>query len=128
MGELSSLERAAIAAILEEMGEQRALLEQQMLQAKVRSRENTGGGFVTELEVGSTADSLGKKTAPLGQNVWISIDGLNFGLGMILHLKEGRADLLEGYAVGPEDTSLIDFEHVPYAMTEEPGPLRRNGS
>ena len=128
MGEFSALERAAIAAILDEIGEQRAIIEQHMLHVNVRSSKNTGGGFFTELEIDAGALSLDPKTAPLGQNVWISVDGLEFGLGMILHLKDGRADLLEGYAVGPEDTSRIDFERVRYAIAAEPGPLPPNGS
>ena len=128
MDAFTSLERAAIAAILDEVKEGRPTIEQQIRYAKVHSRENTGGGFFTELVVGSLADSLDRKTAGLGQNVWISIDGLELGLGMILHLKKGWVHLLEGYAVGAEDTSLIDFEQVRYAVAKEPGPLPSDGS
>jgi hypothetical protein len=117
------LERTAIDAILAEI-ENRATIEQQLYQAAVRSRENTGGGFFTEIAVSPDVESLEQKTLPLGQDVWISIDGLEYGLGMILHLKGGWVSVLEGYAVGSEDTSFIDFEQVRFATTEKPGPFR----
>ena len=63
-----------------------------------------------------------------GENVWISIDGLEYGLGMILHVKDCRANLLEGYAVGAEDTSAINFETVRFAIASEPGRLPPNVS
>lgn len=110
------------------MAEGRTAVEQRLLDTCALSRVNTGGGFFTDLKVVSGAKSLDRKMAPLGQDVWISIDGLQYGLGMILHLKDGDAILLEGYAVGPEDTSVIDFEHVRFAIAEEPGPLPMNGN
>lgn len=126
MPELTPLERTALDAILDELAGDRAMIEQQLAKVSVLSRENTGGGFFTDLEVASDAKVFDRKTAPFGKNVWISVDGLEHGLGMILHTKEGRVDLLEGYAVGPEDTSQIDFEHVRFAVAGEPGPLSTN--
>jgi len=99
-----------------------------LLRAKVLSRENTGGGFFVDLEVTPDVEWIDPKTAPLGQNVWIGVTGLEYGLGAILHCKEGRISLLEGYAVGAEDTSSIDFSHVQFAIIKEPGPLPSNGS
>lgn len=126
MSAFTPLEHAALAAILDEMVEHRAIIEQQLDHAVVLSRENTGGGFFTDLEAGTRTESLDRKVAPLGQRVWMGIDGLDYGLGMILHLREGRASLLEGYAVGAEDTSKIDFAHVRFAIAGEPGPLPTN--
>lgn len=126
MSAFTPLEQAALAAILDEMVEHRSTVEQQLLHAIVLSRENTGGGFFTNLEMGSGTESLDRKVAPLGQKVWMCVDGLDYGLGMILHLKDGRASLLEGYAVGSEDTSAIDFAHVRFAIAGEPGPLPTN--
>lgn len=65
---------------------------------------------------------------PLGLNVYIGVYGLQYGLGMILHLKDGYANLLEGYSVGGEDTSAIDFAQVRFALIAEPGQLPTNGS
>lgn len=128
MTTFTPLEYAALAAILAERPEYRATIEHQLLHSNVVSRQNTGGGFFTDLKVDPVAAAIEEKTAPLGDNVWIGIDGLELGLGMILHFKDGRASLLEGYAVGPEDTSTMDFAHARYAILSEPGPLPVYGS
>lgn len=47
---------------------------------------------------------------------------------MILHLYEDEQPLLEGHAVGIEDTSPIDFEQVRFTIIPEPGPFRENGN
>jgi hypothetical protein len=128
MADFTPLERAALEAIMGEMGEDRDRVAEQLRHASVISRENTGGGFFSDLSVASHAHDLDRKTAHWGRNVWISIDGLEYGLGMILHLKDFRANLLEGYAVGPEDTSAINFETVRFAIASEPGRLPPNVS
>lgn len=127
VADFTPLERAALDAILDEAREDRGTVAEQLRHASVLSRENTGGGFFTDLKVASDANDIDRKTAHLGQNVWINIEGLEYGLGLILHVKDGRANLLEGYAVGPEDTSGIDFEKVRFAVAKEPGRLRTSG-
>jgi hypothetical protein len=128
MAAFTPLEHAALVAILAEGPKDRAVIERQLLHSNVVSRQNTGGGFFADLKVDLAAGAIEKKTAALGENVWIGIDGLELGLGMILHFKDGRASLLEGYAVGPEDTSAVDFAHARYAVLPEPGPLPVNGT
>jgi len=128
MTTFTPLEHAALVAILAEGPKDRAVIEHQLLHSNVVSRQNTGGGFFADLKVDPSAGAIEKKTAALGENVWIGIDGLELGLGMILHFEDGRASLLEGYAVGPEDTSSVDFAHARYAVLSEPGPLPVNGS
>ena len=123
---LSPLERTALAAILDEQAGDRAMIEPLLAKTSVLSRKNTGGGFFTDLEVASDVDDFDRRTAHFGKNVWLAIDGLEYGLGMILHSKGGRMSLLEGYAVGPEDTSMIDFGDVRFAVAREPGPLSPN--
>ena len=123
MDSFALLERSALNAILDETGEDRTIVATQLLHAKVISRENTGGGFFVNIEGSPDAAPLDPRTAPLGQNVYVGVAGLEYGLGAILHCKEGRINLLEGYSVGGEDTSSIDFLHVPFALIAEPGPL-----
>jgi hypothetical protein len=123
MGHFTPLERAALEAIMDETGEERDGVAEQLRHASVISRENTGGGFFADLSVASDAPDLDRKTAHWGRDVWMSIDGLEYGLGMILHFKDCRANLLEGYAVGPEDTSAINFQTVRFAIASEPRRL-----
>ncbi|RSV39813.1 hypothetical protein CA234_13630 [Sphingomonas sp. ABOLE] len=122
------LEQAAIAAILDESGERRVVVEQQLTRSSVLSRKNTGGGFFAELKVDSSASRLNEGTIPFGENIYFGIYGLQYGLGMILHLKGGYVNLLEGYSVGGEDTSAIDFARIRFALIAEPGPLPTSGS
>lgn len=128
MNSFTSLEKAALGAILAEVPEARAAVEHQLLHAKVVARENTGGGFFSDLEVDPGVQRLEAKIAPLGDNVWVGVDGLEHGLGVILHVKNGYVSLLEGYAVGPEDTASIDFAQGSFAIIKEPGPLPPNVS
>lgn len=128
MDSFTPLERTALDAILDEMAEGRSTAESQLLHTKIRSRENTGGGFFVTLQGDDQVERLDTHTAPLGQNVWLGIAGLEYGIGAILHCKDGQVSLLEGYAVGPEDTSFIDFSNVPFALIEKPGPLYANGN
>jgi len=128
MTAFTPLEQIALAAILDEAVEQRAVVEQQLSRSSVHSRENTGGGFFAELVTNASANRLDHPVEPLGLNVYIGVYGLQYGLGMILHSKDGYVNLLEGYSVGGEDTSAIDFAQVRFALIGEPGPLPTNGS
>lgn len=127
MNQLTALERAALKAILDELGDDRAEIEDQVLQASVASRKNTGGGFFTELAIRGVVPSH-LQNSHLGENVWIAVKGMSHGLGMILHLRKDKVPLLEGYAVAPENTLFIDFEQVAFAIAAEPGPLPTTGS
>ncbi len=127
MNQLTALERAALNAVLDELGDSRTDIERLALQASVLSRENTGGGFFTELAFrGKVPAHL--QNSHLGENVWIAVSGMSHGLGMILHLWKDKAPLLEGYAVAPENTLPIDFGLVTFAIVPEPGPLPDKGS
>ncbi|MBD8678079.1 hypothetical protein [Sphingomonas sp. CFBP 13720] len=128
MNALTTLERTALDAIFAELVTTRTGIEQQLAHAEVLSRENTGGGFFTALAVPDSQERLDRKVETLGENVWLGIEGLEYGLGMLLHFKDGHANLLEGYAVGGEDTSATDFANVGFALIKTPGRLPADGS
>lgn len=122
MENLTSLESAALTAIAYEVTGHRAdLIKSAIDRASVISRENTGGGFFSDLRMDTS--KFPKEAYYLGQNVWIAVAGLHYGLGMILHIKGEHTVLLEGYAVGPEDTLQIAFDAVCFAIIPEPGSL-----
>ena len=58
----------------------------------------------------------------------------NTGGGIFVEIEPGpggKGDgiaLLEGYAVGLEDTLKIDFERARFEVTNKPGPLATNDS
>ena len=122
------LELAALEAIGTESAEWAAIVDQLSIHGKVRSRDNTGGGIFVEIEPGQGGIEIVRKREASQKDVWLSVEGLDYGLGAILHLKGDGIALLEGYAVGPEDTSKIDFELACFAVSNQPGPLSTNGS
>jgi hypothetical protein len=82
-------------------------------------RTNTVRGFLTELILQRRAFAPIKFRSPLGE-AWISVKGLRFGICCLVFLTEGYPTLLEGYAVGAEDTSTIDFNSVAFGVRSAP--------
>jgi len=125
MMQLTELEREAIEAILAEQPGHIGSLREQLESLVVEKRENTGGGFFTTISVSALAPAA-IVSSPLGLNVYVSVDGMEYGLGMLLFFAHGRMSLLEGYSVGGEDTSAIEFSQVAFAMKDTPATLHGN--
>lgn len=121
-------ELAVLKAIGAESAEWSAIVDRLTVHSRVRSRDNTGGGIFVEIEPGPGDTEIVRKCQVSQKDVWLSVDRMDHGLGMILHLKDDGLALLEGYAVGLEDTSKIDFERALFEITDRPGPLPSNGS
>lgn len=119
MSTLTPLENAALTAIFSETPAWAAALEEQRKAAKVISRENDRGGFFTYFSVPERL-AITEDYLPLGENVYAAIDGLDYGLGFLLIVRNGRLNVLDGYTVGGEDTGPIDFETVAFTMREAP--------
>ncbi|AMU96482.1 MAG: hypothetical protein KAF42_06085 [Sphingopyxis terrae] len=119
MAGLTQLERTALQAIFAEAGNLARGLDR-LLDAEVLSRENTGGGFFTTL---AAPIAPRRESLHLGEHVWVAVEGLDFGLGIILHLHEQRLPFIEGYAVALEDTLQVNFAEVRFAMVSEPGAM-----
>jgi hypothetical protein len=116
MSKLTALEDAALSAIFDEVPHLRAALCEQLAAAKIVSREYDAGGFFTYFSVGENAPSIPAPLA-LGEKVHARIDGLQYGVGFVLILKNGRMHVLDCYAVG-DDTTSIDFATVPFRISE----------
>ena len=109
---LSDFERAALTAIAAEYPEREAELNGIFQQCGATERRNTGKGFFTELKC--------PVTLPRGFNS--PLGNARFNLACLLHPFEcllfhtnGFPALLEGYAMGGEDTSGIDFLSVKFS-------------
>ena len=122
------LELAALGAIRTEAAEWAAIIDQLSAHGSVFSRSNTGGGFFTEIKTGSSGTEIVWKNQSSQNDVWLSVERLEYGLGVILHLKDDGTALLEGYAIGPEDTSGIDFGQARFEVTDQPRSLPKSGN
>ena len=119
MSEFTALERAALRAIFSENPDLESQLEAQAAKAIVIKRENTGGGFFTDISIPEACGPISSKS-PLGDCCYAKVDGLEHGLGLLLFLEEGRMTLLEGYAIADENTKPIDFGKVKFEITAAP--------
>ncbi len=117
MQPFSDLERAALHAIFDESPEITDLLRRQLEAASVIARVNTGGGFITTIEVPDSLQGVSTCTV-LGYETEASIDGLAHGLGFALLMKEGRLHVLDGHSKGGENTTGLDFERVGFAISK----------
>ena len=116
MTEFFDLEEAAIRAIISAQPASEAL-KAQFDQATVTSRENTGAGFYTDIFVPPTAPSV-TSGSPIG-NVDGTVEGLEYGMGFILFMEDGRMSCLEGFSY-EEATVRIDFSCVRYTLSAAP--------
>ena len=108
------LEQTVLRVICEMHAVDRDALEAQLSSATVLSRENTGAGFFTRIDVGrSTLLLIGGERRRDGPEA--RIDGLEHGMGFILWLKEGYLDCLEGYSYA-DSTIGIDFEKIDFEI------------
>jgi hypothetical protein len=116
----SPLERSVLQAICEAHPADRAALEAQLSTAILTSRENTGHGFYTRFSVDRSISA--PVAAPrLRNGPPAKVDGVAYGMGFILWLKEAYADCLEGYTYG-DDTTELRFETVGFSITNPPAP------
>lgn len=103
----STFEQAALAAILEEQ-RHHPNLALTLVGASVAGRDNSGGGFFTTILPGRDAvPTSGERH--FGHNVFARIEGMHFGIGLILHLEHGYPNWLEGFSLAGEATEGIDF-------------------
>jgi len=79
-------------------GEPLETLRNQHDSAFVVGRKLTGSGFFLYFCVPAGVERLANKPSFRFGDVVASIDGLQFGAGFILHVKDGSLDALEGYS------------------------------
>ena len=92
---LNELEQAVLDKLLAGDHPVLATLRQQMSQARLVKRENTGVGFYYDFEVDSSAPTVANDFH-IG-DVHAEIEGLAHGAGFVLFIRNGRISMLEGY-------------------------------
>ena len=118
MTSFTELENAALLAIFSETPELASALERQLERATVTNRENTGGGFYTDIAV---ADDAPRVECPgvLGYATHARVEGLEYGLGFALIMEDGKLHLLDGHAWGDSTTSL-DLNNLSFEIFNQP--------
>jgi len=114
LADFTALERAALRSIFMETPLFADGLEAQYTGASVVKRENSGGGFFTTISVGA---GISRVSSPriLGQKTSADIEGLQYGMGFVLFMKDGYLNLLEGYAIAGNTTAL-DLTSVKFTL------------
>ena len=115
--ELTPLERAVIDALLSRQEPGYDELRMQFQTCRVASREMTGVGFYTALQVdAATPPAPADVGNPLGHgrefpdDVYAEIDGLEHGAGFLLWLDAGRLETLEGFSYAePWPNEVLEF-------------------
>lgn len=99
MAELSPLERDALAIILAPDHPVMNALRRQFERCQVASRETTGVGFFTTLEIAPDVEAAPVKPGRMDlSDVTATIDGLEHGAGFVLFVQDGVLDVLEGFS------------------------------
>src|SRR3990170_7716804 len=97
--ELSSLERDVIATILAPDHPVMNALRRQFDRCHVASRETTGVGFFTALEIAPDVVPAPVKCGSMDLgDVTATIEGLEHGVGFVLFAQDGVLDVLEGFS------------------------------
>ena len=119
MSDFTEMETAALQAIFAETPTLFSKLRHQLGCATVTKRENTGGGFFTDIAVPEGAP-LVECPRVLGYATHARVEGLEHGLGFVLFMEDGRLHLLEGFAWGTESTALLDLNSLSFGIYNEP--------
>lgn len=110
--DLTDLERGVLDKLL--AGEHPVLeaLRRQLGSCRVKSRELTGSGFFTELQVDRTLPGAPTRAENLRiGDVNAKIAGLKHGAGFVLFVNAGYLDMLEGFSYDePWPESAGEFE------------------
>ncbi len=88
-------------------------LRQQYAAATVKGREFSGVGFFTNFQVPSTAPRVSPPDFELGAHTLLQLDGLKHGAGVVLFVRKGVLDMLEGYTFDepwPTNPRLLAIE------------------
>lgn len=115
----TKMETAALRAIFAETPRIALALEAQLSRAVVTNRENTGGGFFTDIDV---PDDLPPVICPhaLGDATHARVEGLKHGLGFVLFMQDGKLGVLEGHAWGPENTAPLNLTNLSFEIYQGP--------
>lgn len=110
MKDLDKFERAVLEKLFAGDHAVLAVLREQAQEARIASRKYTGAGFFLAFEVPPNAPVFSTQEFHFG-DVSAVIDGLRYGAGFVVFVRDGRLDTLEGYSYEePWPNKIRDFE------------------
>lgn len=97
--DLSQFERDVMATILAPEHPVMNALRRQLERCRVASRETTGVGFFTTLDIPTDVEPAPVKPGRMDLgDVTATIEGLEHGAGFVLFVQDGLLDILEGFS------------------------------
>ena len=121
---LTLFERDVMERLLADPREPIATLRKQYAAAVVTKRELTGAGFFLYFQVPENIERVPNSPSMKFGDVTAAIDGLKFGAGFVLYVKDGRLDMLEGYSY--EEPWPVEILH--YTLSVDPGLAEKKES
>jgi len=118
--EFTTLERQVMQLLLEGDDRMLSVLREQFSQATLHSREMTGVGFLTSFRLPPGVPRVQPESFEFG-DVDADIEGLKYGAGFVLFIRNGVIDWLEGYCYGenwPEATEHFVLKYGPEGARE----------
>jgi hypothetical protein len=94
---LTQLERAVLAALAARLGDDGAIVEEQVRRARVTLRSHSGVGFVTRLDVPAETVPLPEQVAMRLPAIHASHPGLREPAEFLVQLKSGRLASIEAF-------------------------------
>ena len=77
-----------------------AALRKQYATATVRDRQFSGVGFFTDFQVQASIEKTTPSNFELGDHFLLELEGLQHGAGVVLFVRNGVIETLEGYCFG----------------------------
>jgi hypothetical protein len=117
--ELDPLERKAMELLLAGDDPTLNVLREQYHVGEVIKRELTGAGFHVAFSVPPAAVRLDARKSLHFGDVKAEIEGLQYGAGFVLHVRDGVIDQLEGYSYDEPWPVNVDSFHLSYIEGNE---------
>jgi len=114
MRSLWPIELEALRMTVEEYPASADAIRLQIGSARVVAFENTGGGFFSNLVIAENVPPITDKSPLEGGNAIVS--GMEYGVGLLIWVSEGRLSTIEGYSNAGEPTVHIDFSDVSFEI------------
>lgn len=115
----SELEAAALRRFVEQYGAEFTSLAGQLAHARPVGRENTGSGFFTDIAVDRDAVSPLVTSLRAFDGPEVRVGTMTGALGLLLFVKDGFVNLLEGYSIIGEGTSSVDLVRDPFEFVAD---------